>query len=77
VLDEAMRLAEETCPTLWQEAQENFEREARQAEAALQVVQQHWLVLDAAPEEAVDPILTGLASAYNLPVEALRAAHAA
>jgi hypothetical protein len=45
--------------------------------AALLIIKQHWIVLGAAPAEAIEPILEGLASAYNLPIDDMRAAYAA
>jgi hypothetical protein len=43
--------------------------------AALLIVRQHWLSLGAAPDEAIEPILSGLATAYNLPLSVIRVAY--
>ena len=44
---------------------------------ALAIVGQHWIVLKAAPQEAILPILSSLSRVYDLPVEVLQAAHKA
>ena len=44
------------------------------SEATFQIIQEHWMTLGAIPAEALTPVLTNLASQYNLPYEVLHAA---
>jgi hypothetical protein len=47
------------------------------SEATYQIVEQHWGVLGAVPEEALTPVLSSLAAQFNLPYEVLLAGYQA
>lgn len=45
------------------------------SEATFQIIEGHWMTLGALPGEAVEPVLTNLANAYGIPLDALMAAY--
>lgn len=45
------------------------------SEATFQIIEGHWMTLAALPGEAVEPVLTNLANAYGIPLDALMAAY--